>query len=177
MIIYHKNLVDDERVSPAIKEFVSELSQIVSDDSLIITAVYRDAYQQYNLYSKGRTSTIIKEVNGQYWQSRGSAISSKDIVTMALAGQSYHNYGLAVDIDYNKEVFEKIDIISIANKYGLLWGGNWKDFPDFNHFQVDTEIPVNATQKKEENGYIFVSNSDWKEENFNYQFIEKKKMN
>lgn len=173
MIIYHRNLVDDERVSPIIKAFIQELSEIVSDNSLIVTACYRDAWEQYRLYSQGRTDVKIVECNKQYWQSRGKVVNSSKVVTKALAGQSYHNYGLAVDIEYNKEVFEKNEIVKIAEKYGLVWGGSWKDFTDFNHFELNVEIPVNATQMKK-NGLVLVSNPNWRKDNFNYQFIEKK---
>lgn len=173
MIIYHRNLVDDERVSPQIKAFISELSDLESDDSLILSACYRDAWEQYRLYSEGRTDLKIVERDGQYWQSRGRIVNRSKVSSMALAGQSYHNYGLAVDILYNKEVFEKHDVVKIAEKHGLVWGGTWTDFPDFNHFEVNTKIPVNATQMRKM-GLVLVSNPEWKKENFNYQFIEKK---
>lgn len=173
MIIYHRNLVDDERVSPQIKEFIKELSEIVSDDSLILTACYRDAWEQYRLYSEGRTDVKIVERDKQYWQSRGTIVNRFKVSTMALAGQSYHNYGLAVDIQYDKKVFEKNNVVKIAEKNGLVWGGTWIDFPDFNHFEVSVPIPVNATQMRK-NVPVLVSNPNWKKENFNYQFIEKK---
>lgn len=173
MLIYHRNLVDDERVSSQIKEFIKELSEIVSDDSLIVTACYRDAFEQYRLYSQGRTDAKIVERDKQYWQSRGKIVNRSKVSTMALAGQSYHNYGLAVDILYNKDVFEKNNIVQIAEKYGLVWGGTWTDFPDLNHFEVNAKIPVNATQMRKE-GLVLVSNPNWRKENFNYQFIEKK---
>lgn len=63
------------------------------------------------------------------------------IVTKAKAGQSYHNYGLAVDVvpvykngtaldwDYH---FEKL--VPYAAKYGITWGGNFPA-PDADHFE------------------------------------------
>jgi peptidoglycan L-alanyl-D-glutamate endopeptidase CwlK len=78
-------------------------------------------------------------------------------VTKAKGGQSYHNYGLAVDIvlvvdkDGNgsyetaswdtKSDFDgdgKSDwqeVVAIFKRYGWEWGGNWASFPDMPHFQ------------------------------------------
>jgi peptidoglycan L-alanyl-D-glutamate endopeptidase CwlK len=81
----------------------------------------------------------------------------KPKVTNAKGGQSYHNYGLAIDIvllidkDNNgsyetaswdtKNDFDgdqKSDwqeIVSIFKRYGWEWGGSWATFPDMPHFQ------------------------------------------
>jgi len=77
-------------------------------------------------------------------------------VTKAKGGQSYHNYGLAVDIvllvdkDKNgsyesalwdvKSDFDQdktadwMEIVAIFKRYGWEWGGDWK-FYDAPHFQ------------------------------------------
>jgi len=81
----------------------------------------------------------------------------KPKITNAKGGQSYHNYGLAIDIvllidkDNNgsyetaswdtKNDFDgdqKSDwqeIVSIFKRYGWEWGGSWATFPDMPHFQ------------------------------------------
>ena len=78
-------------------------------------------------------------------------------VTNAKAGQSYHNYGLAVDIvllydsdgngTYDKaswDVFKDWDkdgiadwqeVVKVFKKYGWEWGGEFKSFKDLPHFQ------------------------------------------
>ncbi len=72
-------------------------------------------------------------------------------VTKAKAGQSYHNYGLAVDIvlvtdkgrkatwdtvkDFDGDrTSDWMEIVSIFKKYGWEWGGEW-NFKDNPHFQ------------------------------------------
>lgn len=72
-------------------------------------------------------------------------------VTKAKAGQSYHNYGLAVDIvlvtdkgrkatwdtvkDFDGDrTSDWMEIVSIFKKYGWEWGGEW-NFKDDPHFQ------------------------------------------
>lgn len=77
-------------------------------------------------------------------------------VTNAKGGQSYHNYGLAIDIvllidtdndgikekaswdtktDFDKDnVSDWVEIVKIFKSYGWEWGGDWK-FTDTPHFQ------------------------------------------
>ncbi len=82
--------------------------------------------------------------------------NSKPQVTKAKGGQSYHNYGLAIDIvlvvdkDGN-ESYESVswdvktdfdgdgksdwqEVVDIFKRYGWEWGGDWK-FYDAPHFQ------------------------------------------
>ena len=66
-------------------------------------------------------------------------------VTNARGGQSWHNFGLAWDIG----LFEGGKYVTTDTKYksaakhgkvaGLEWGGDWKTFPDFPHYQVGAE--------------------------------------
>ncbi len=87
--------------------------------------------EQSALYAKGRTEP-------------------GPIVTNAKAGQSSHNFGLAIDVfpvfDDGKVHFEpKYDnkniellkqVAPIAKKHGFEWGGDWKSFKDFPHFEM-----------------------------------------
>ena len=66
-------------------------------------------------------------------------------VTKARGGQSWHNFGLAWDIG----LFADGKYVTTDTKYeaaaahgkvaGLEWGGDWKTFPDFPHYQVGAE--------------------------------------
>jgi peptidoglycan L-alanyl-D-glutamate endopeptidase CwlK len=103
------------------------------------TWVYRSSYEQDQLYKKGRELPGIK-------------------VTNAKAGQSYHNYGLAVDIcllidrdrngtfeeaswstvfdGNNNGVADWLEVAKIFQKYGWQWGlinskGKRYDLPHF----------------------------------------------
>lgn len=74
-----------------------------------------------------------------------------NIVTDARPGQSYHNYGLAVDIaliiDGKTAVWDRntdfdtdkipdwMECVAVFKKYGWEWGGDWKSFKDYPHFQ------------------------------------------
>ena len=94
--------------------------------------------EQQAIYNQGRTT------NGA-------------IVTNAKAGQSLHNYGLAVDIAFIVDTdgngtyettswnttadFDKdgkpdwMECVAIFKKYGWEWGGSWTSFKDLPHFQ------------------------------------------
>ena len=82
----------------------------------------RDCNKQNELYAKGRTA-------------------SGNIVTNARCGESWHNFGLAVDVVEikNGKALWKNDnwqlIGSIGKKMGFEWGGDWKNFKDLPHFQ------------------------------------------
>jgi peptidoglycan L-alanyl-D-glutamate endopeptidase CwlK len=104
-------------------------------------------------------------------------------VTNAKGGQSYHNYGLAIDIvllidkDKNgtfetaswdtKTDFDKdgkadwIEVVNIFKRYGYEWGGDWK-FIDMPHFQKTfgksiKELQLLHTQNKvDKNGFVLI---------------------
>lgn len=91
---------------------------------LAIFEGYRSPQRQTQLYSQGRTAP------GQ-------------IVTWTKAWESYHQYGLAVDVvGFDGHVWNwDIDYPSIASFFtaeGLIWLGP-KDKP---HFQMDLGLPI-----------------------------------
>ena len=89
--------------------------------NIIITCGYRSIAEQDALYAQGRTKPGRR-------------------VTNARGGQSWHNYGLAIDIvfirggkaDWNGP-WEAIGVI--GERLGLTWGGRWKRLPDRPHFE------------------------------------------
>ena len=89
-----------------------------------------------------------KEQDAFYAQGRTTAGAK---VTNAKAGQSIHNYGLAVDIvliidgktaswdtkadwDGDKKA-DWMECVEIFKKHGWDWGGDWKSFKDLPHFE------------------------------------------
>lgn len=83
---------------------------------------YRSLEEQTRLYNQGRTTP-------------------GNIVTNAKAGQSFHNYGCAVDLvfikegyDANQSLWETLGVV--GEKHGFEWGGRWKGFTDKPHFEM-----------------------------------------
>lgn len=95
------------------------------------------------------------------------------IVTNAKGGQSYHNYGLAIDIVLIQDkdsngTFETaswddrldadgdgqadwMEVVAIFKRYGWEWGGDWK-FSDKPHFQKTFGKSISDLQK---NGIMY----------------------
>jgi len=87
--------------------------------------------EQNALYAKGRTT-------------------GGEIVTQAKGGQSFHNYGLAIDFclildgksvswDLKKDsdgdkIADWMEVVTVFTQAGWEWGGGWK-FKDNPHFQ------------------------------------------
>lgn len=64
------------------------------------------------------------------------------IVTNAKAGQSYHNYGLALDfcLQINGKLSWTVDknwmkVVDCFKKRGFDWGGDWRTFKDQPHLE------------------------------------------
>ena len=99
---------------------------------------YRSFEEQDNLYAIGRTVKGKRVTNGK-------------------GGLSIHNYGLAFDIVLlidkdNNGTFETaswdtlsesdndgkpdwLEIVEYFKDRGWIWGGDWKSFPDYPHFE------------------------------------------
>lgn len=95
----------------------------------LVTQGLRTWEEQDALYAKGRTK---------------APIGKKYIVTNAKGGQSYHNFGLAIDIVI-LDAIGKADwdtshpgwrlAADVGKSLGLEWGGDWTSFKDLPHFQ------------------------------------------
>ena len=94
-----------------------------------------------------------------------------NIVTNAKGGQSYHNYGLALDVvEVNGGYYgysdnypaERWDAIGrIGKSFGLEWGGDWRR-PDRPHFQLNRGtiaqlLTLYNNNKKDSDGYILLT--------------------
>ena len=98
------------------------------------------------------------------------------IVSMAKAGLSPHNYGLAIDIvliNDKKAVWDTkmdfdgdgkadwMEVVTIFKQYGWTWGGNWK-FVDAPHFEktfghtVRELLDLYNKGKVDKNNYVLI---------------------
>lgn len=98
--------------------------------SVLITGTFRTAAEQNKLYAQGRTA-------------------AGKIVTNAKYPRSLHNWGVAFDFCRNVKGREYDDsdgffsrVGTIGKRYGLSWGGDWKNFPDKPHLELTEFSPV-----------------------------------
>ena len=116
---------------------------------LRVTSSYRDYAEQNKLYAQGRTSPGA-------------------IVTNAKGGQSYHNFGLALDVvplvagvpDWQTSQWPQI--AAIGKAAGFAWGGDFKSFIDKPHFQLNTGLTLAQLQTRHatgqtDNGYVLLT--------------------
>jgi len=96
---------------------------------------YRSPERQTTLYNQGR-------------------VTPGAIVTNAKAGESFHQYGIAVDLVFRKEGYDASHELwetlgRIGEMHGFDWGGRWKS-PDKAHF----EMPLNNSLKSFQQGTV-----------------------
>lgn len=121
---------------PVVRERSSQLIQqaAVKGIVMVITDDFRSAEDQDRLYEQGRT------VAG-------------NIVTNARGGESFHNFGLAIDFAIKTPSEEVIwdmqydgnqngksdwtEVVEMAKALGFEWGGDWAQFKDYPHLQMN----------------------------------------
>jgi peptidoglycan L-alanyl-D-glutamate endopeptidase CwlK len=126
---------------PVIADRMNQLVQRAADIGIVvvITDDFRSAEEQDRLYEKGRTS-------------------GGNIVTYAKGGESFHNFGLAVDFALKTSAGDVIwdmnydgngnsradwsEVVAIAKEFGFEWGGDWSQFKDYPHLQMDFGLSI-----------------------------------
>jgi D-alanyl-D-alanine carboxypeptidase len=131
---------DSQRLAglhPAVATLAQELLQRASERgiALRISRGYVSFEEQNALYSRGRTTPGPR-------------------VTNARGGQSVHNFGIAFDvvpIVGGKVAFDRRDLFetvgAIGRELGLTWGGDWKQFRDLPHFQLEPPDPKQIPER------------------------------
>lgn len=121
---------------PVVRERSNQLIQQAADKGIVIviTDEFRSAEDQDRLYEQGRT------VAG-------------NIVTNARGGESFHNFGLAIDFAIKTPSADIIwdmqydgnqngtadwnEVVEMAKALGFEWGGDWAQFKDYPHLQMN----------------------------------------
>lgn len=143
-----------EKLHPKLREEVKliydEICEALTGKSICRFAyTLRSFKEQDDLYAIGRTKTGTK-------------------VTNAKGGQSYHNYGLALDIvllvdtngdgtnetaswdqlkDFDKDgQSDWLEVVTIFKRHGWEWGGDWH-FKDAPHFQKTFGLSIAQLQE------------------------------
>lgn len=77
---------------------------------------------------------------------------TRPIVTNARAGESMHNYGVAVDFVFIKEGYNASEMLwqklgQVGKAQGFEWGGDWKNFVDRPHFELVFDFSLKDFQE------------------------------
>lgn len=151
-ITYQRILKLHPSVRTEVSKIINECDEALTGRAKVrITQGLRTFEEQKNLYNKGR-------------------ITPGKIVTNAKAGQSVHNYGLAVDIcliidgkeasfdtktDWDGDkIADWFECVKVFAKNGWDWGGNWVKFKDMPHFEKRGSNWRNLAKKPLKNGYV-----------------------
>jgi peptidoglycan L-alanyl-D-glutamate endopeptidase CwlK len=89
-------------------------------------------------------------------------------VTNAMAGQSNHNFGIAIDLgifegmDYfeggnarEEKAYRDIAQAIKAEVHDIEWGGDWRSFKDMPHYQLKVDYSLAEVRKRFEKGLPF----------------------
>jgi peptidoglycan L-alanyl-D-glutamate endopeptidase CwlK len=133
---------------PPVKKAVGQLEEncIKRGITIQITEGFRSFEKQNQLYEQGRTM-------------------SGPIITNAKGGQSYHNYGLAIDfalinpknkqLSWNTKIDRNhngtadwMEVVQEAKKLGFAWGGDWENFKDYPHLEMNFGQSIGELQSK-----------------------------
>lgn len=135
----------------------------------------RTLWQQAQLYCHARYLKPVQTDGGERvaYDSSETKYDNKvspnknKTVTNARAGESYHNWGCAIDVylcdkngsidwslNYNR-LYESLGLVQWGRDCGLEWGGSWADN---GHFQDSVELPTAEfwTESNVKRGYLFL---------------------
>jgi peptidoglycan LD-endopeptidase CwlK len=132
-----KRAIKNNELHPDLKDKADKLIEVMEKHGYTVDVHkgVRTFIEQEKLYAKGRTSP------GR-------------VVTYAMAGRSWHNYGLAIDVVFKDKRgwswAEKWpwDLLGEeGEKLGLEWGGRFKKLKDRPHFQMTGKLKIREAKK------------------------------
>lgn len=128
-----------------------------------------------NAEKRGITIRIVQGL--RTFAEQDALYAKRPKVTNAKGGQSYHNYGLAIDfalvhkdgkvswdmkedLDADKKA-DWLEVVEEFEKLGFSWGGHWKtaDNPHFEMtfgFNFRTLLDMVTKGKVDKNGYVLI---------------------
>lgn len=145
-------------VHPVLAEKIKQLEKNLGWP-LGVTQGLRTSEEQLALWSQGRATLVLVNVLRAKvgWAPITEAVNQAR-VTNAKPGESYHEYGLAIDVvpvsldtgapDWNEAHSVWRDLVSTGEALGLTSGISWKDEP---HFQLQGIWPLGAPPEEAKN--------------------------
>lgn len=142
-----KNVPMPTELHPVVEEKKEQLisRSLEKGIDIVITDGFRSVEEQDAIFAQGRTT-------------EGSIVSN------ARGGESYHNYGLAIDFAIRTEdnviwdleydgnqngESDWMEVVEIAKDLGFTWGGDFRGFKDYPHFEMRFGLSINELQRGE----------------------------
>lgn len=128
------------RVQRLADQMVAEMAR--RGTPIRIVEGYRSPERQDELYAQGRTTP------GR-------------IVTNARGGQSFHNWGVAVDFVFRREGYNASEaqweeLGKLGESLGFEWGGRWSSFIDKPHFELTLGYTLSDFQNQRVDWYNYM---------------------
>lgn len=154
---------------------INLLHPLLRQDAVAVLAEAERALTGRAFLRVASTLRTMEEQTALYRQGRSTPGKK---VTNAKAGQSIHNYGLALDIvlvvdgkvaswdvkmdwDGDKQS-DWMEVVNIFKRHGWSWGGDWRTFKDMPHFEKTfgyawdrLKIWYDA-KKHDKDGYVYI---------------------
>ena len=120
----------------------------------LIVKVINICEQEGMKVGKFCTFRSVEEQNSKYMRGRdsdGHIIDKNKVITYVNGGNSWHQYGLAVDLVFYKDnyrwtwsmsPFEWNRLGAIGESVGLTWGGRFSKMYDGPHFQLTGNLKI-----------------------------------
>lgn len=128
-------LARPDKLTPLVERKANEIVALMEKRGMPVRVVegFRSVQKQDELYAQGRTKPGA-------------------IVTTARGGESFHNYGVAVDFVFRKEGYnatqKQWEILGkVGESVGFEWGGRWTKFVDRPHFEMKLGYTLNDFQQ------------------------------
>ncbi len=146
------NLLEHAQVHPQARELFRRVLAELREAGypICVVEVYRSPERQRMLYAQGRSDAMLKAKG--YTESEIASIrkmgytADKPVVTQKMSA-GMHAKGRAMDcafvvagkLTWNVPESWWDAYGRVAKKYGLIWGGDWKSFPDRPHVEYRGE--------------------------------------
>lgn len=120
----------------------------------------RERFEQFTLLAKATAATFgcdyIMISGHRTWEEQDALFAKRPKVTDAAGGYSNHNFGIAADFGVfrGKAYLDESDAAIArqvheacavhARRLGFEWGGDWKTFKDYPHFEISNGLAMGA---------------------------------
>ncbi len=120
-------------------ELIKVLTEAIKNSPVdfTITCGVRTTKEQQKLYAQGRTLPGPKVTNADGTKTKSNHQVKADGYGYAVDLYPYYNGKVQVDDDKNlKIIAEHIKTIARKLEIKVEWGGDWKNFKDYPHFEL-----------------------------------------